>query len=108
MVRRQNSRAFWDAETWRPCANIGATTIDWALRSDFVTRAILAGFSQRTKRRQRHCLAWSRHSCRFNRLYGTVTRKGTFFGIILVPQREKKIDKTGPDPLEPAPSIPCA
>jgi hypothetical protein len=41
MVRRQKTaEASWDAETWRPYANIEATTIDWALRSNFVTHAI--------------------------------------------------------------------
>jgi hypothetical protein len=42
----KTAEASWDAETWRSYANIGATAIDWALRFDFVTRAILAGFSQ--------------------------------------------------------------
>jgi hypothetical protein len=45
-VFTKTAEACWDAETWRPYANIGATTIDLALRPDFVTRAILAGFSQ--------------------------------------------------------------
>jgi hypothetical protein len=35
-----------------------------------------AGFLQRMKRRQQHCSALSRHSCRLNRLYGTSTRVG--------------------------------
>jgi len=54
----------------RPYANIAATTIDLALRYNFATCVIQAGFSQRMKRRQQHYLAWSRHSCRFNRIYG--------------------------------------